>query len=295
MKDSNSENPGIPNEDENIDPAINQAEPTKDTGKSNHPLDLMKHNQIVDQQIKRRNFISFSVFFLLGGAGFVSYKWLYKSPLEPEGGITGDTRIPLRKALNKTELAFRRFFSPNHLVKTYPKSMAAIKVRQNSDIGVDDSGFKPENWSLSIQKGEKEIIKLSMKDINDLPKTEIVFDFKCVEGWDQIQYWGGVTFTDLIKHLGLHEYLKHDYVGMETPNGEYYVGLDMDSAAHPQTILAYEMNGKPLPLNHGAPLRLIIPVKYGIKNIKRIGSIIFSDSRPRDYWAERGYDYYSGL
>jgi DMSO/TMAO reductase YedYZ molybdopterin-dependent catalytic subunit len=71
--------------------------------------------------------------------------------------------------------------------------------------------------------------------------------------------------------------------------------LDMPSVMHPQTMLAYEVNEKALPMEHGAPLRLIIPVKYGIKNLKRIGSISFSDQRPRDYWAELGYDYYSGL
>jgi DMSO/TMAO reductase YedYZ molybdopterin-dependent catalytic subunit len=55
------------------------------------------------------------------------------------------------------------------------------------------------------------------------------------------------------------------------------------------------MNGKPLESLHGAPLRLVIPVKYGIKNIKRIGSIEYTDTRPADYWAERGYDWYAGL
>lgn len=84
-------------------------------------------------------------------------------------------------------------------------------------------------------------------------------------------------------------------MGLETPNGMYYVGLDMDSVLHPQTLLAYEMNDKPLTIDHGAPLRLIVPVKYGIKCLKRIGTIYFSNERPRDYWAEQGYDYYSGL
>ncbi|HEY4108690.1 molybdopterin-dependent oxidoreductase, partial [Puia sp.] len=59
--------------------------------------------------------------------------------------------------------------------------------------------------------------------------------------------------------------------------------------------LCYEMTGQPLPANHGAPLRLIIPVKYGVKNLKRIGRMNFSNDRPRDYWFERGYDYYCGL
>ena len=82
---------------------------------------------------------------------------------------------------------------------------------------------------------------------------------------------------------------------MKTPNKEYYVGVDMPSALHPQTLLAYEMNGAPLTDDHGAPLRLMTPVKYGIKNIKRIGSIEFTTTRPDDYWAERGYDWYAGL
>jgi DMSO/TMAO reductase YedYZ molybdopterin-dependent catalytic subunit len=128
-----------------------------------------------------------------------------------------------------------------------------------------------------------------------LPKTEIVFSFKCVEGWDQISHWGGVKFADVIDHYKLHNETKLAYVSMETPDKGYYVGLDMPSATHPQTLLAYEVNGRPLPVKHGAPLRLIIPVKYGIKNLKRISTIAFSNERPRDYWAERGYDYYSGL
>ena len=85
------------------------------------------------------------------------------------------------------------------------------------------------------------------------------------------------------------------YIGLETPDKAYYVGIDMKSALHPQTILCYEMNGQPLPANQGYPLRLIIPVKYGVKSLKQIGTISFSDQRPRDYWAERGYDYFSGL
>ena len=84
-------------------------------------------------------------------------------------------------------------------------------------------------------------------------------------------------------------------MALETPDGDYYVGLDMASAMHPQTLLCYEMNGEALTSEHGAPLRLVIPVKYGVKNLKRIGKINFSDSRPRDYWAERGYDWYAGF
>ena len=84
------------------------------------------------------------------------------------------------------------------------------------------------------------------------------------------------------------------YVGMRTPDEQYYVGLDMPSALHPQTLLCYEMNGQPLTAGHGAPLRLVTPLKYGIKHLKRIGTISFADTRPKDYWAELGYDWDAG-
>lgn len=253
----------------------------------------VKKELTVDQKISRRNFISFTVFGVLGASAYGGWRWLYKSPVEP-AGITGRAHKPLRRALNKTELAFRRVFSNNNLVKTYPKEMAAKNVRHNSDIGAKNK-LDAAAWTLKVKKISGEILAVTIDEIRSLPKTDIVFDFKCVEGWDQIQHWGGVRFVDFVKHFGLEAETKLDYVGMETPDKGYYVGLDMPSAMHPQTILAYEMNEQPLPVNHGAPLRLIIPVKYGIKNLKRIGSINFSNQRPRDYWAEQGYDYYSGL
>lgn len=248
----------------------------------------------VEQKIRRRNFISFLTFFILGGAAFGGWKWLINAP-EETPDVTAGASKPLRRALNKTELFFRNLFSHKHLAKTYPKEKAASDVRVNGDIGIEDEDFNQENWRLSVRKSKKELLTINIADLRRLPKTEIIFDFKCIEGWDQIQHWGGVRFTDFIAHYKLEEEAKMQYVGMETPNGAYYVGLDMESALHPQTILAYEMNEQPIAPEHGAPLRLIVPVKYGIKSLKRIGTISFSNQRPKDYWAEQGYDYYSGL
>jgi len=249
----------------------------------------------IAQKINRRNFVSFTSFAVLAGGAYGGWRWLYNSPKETPG-VTAGARKPLRKALNKTELFFRRVFSDNNLVKTYPKAMAAKKVRVNSDIGIEASKkFDAATWTLKVIKRGGEVLQVSLQELMALPKTDIIYDFKCVEGWDQVQHWAGVRFTDFIKHYQLEEYTKMEYVGMETPDKTYYVGIDMPSALHPQTILAYEVNDKPLPLVHGAPVRLIVPVKYGIKNLKRIGAISFSNTRPRDYWAEQGYDYYSGL
>ncbi|TLV03375.1 molybdopterin-dependent oxidoreductase [Dyadobacter luticola] len=248
----------------------------------------------LDRKLNRRNFLSFATFAAVGAAAVGGWKWLYHADIEPRK-ITGFTREPLRDVLNKNETLFRKFFSHDHLVKTYPKSEAVKNVRINSLIGLEKEGFDADTWELNVQKSKDQILKLRLDDLKKLPKTEIVFDFKCVEGWDQIQHWGGVKFADFMAHYQLHNQAKMEYVGMKTPNSKYYIGMDMESALHPQTILAYEMNGRPLTIEHGAPLRLIVPVKYGIKNLKRIGTISFSNERPPDFWARLGYDYYSGL
>lgn len=250
---------------------------------------------VPDKNLNRRNFLSFGVFAGLYMAGYGAWRWLYKSA-EETSGVTAGTHKLLRKALNQNELIFQEDFSDNHLVKTYPKSMAAKNVRLNTNIGNVDSNFDVSKWILTVNKKNGTSLRITMDEIKSLPKTEIVYDFKCVEGWDQIQYWGGISFRDFIKHFKLEDQTQYKYVGMATPaEAGYYVGLDMPSAMHPQTLLAYEMNAQPLSIKHGYPLRLIIPVKYGIKNLKRIGTISFSNKRPPDYWAEQGYDYYSGL
>ena len=127
------------------------------------------------------------------------------------------------------------------------------------------------------------------------PKIVMNTELKCIEGWSRVIQWGGARFRDFVARYYADSVNPDQYVAVQTPDGEYYVGLDMASAMHPQTLLCYEMNGQPLQTQHGAPLRLVVPVKYGIKNLKRIGRIDFSDSRPKDYWAERGYDWYAGF
>ncbi|MDQ3252498.1 MAG: molybdopterin-dependent oxidoreductase [Acidobacteriota bacterium] len=147
---------------------------------------------------------------------------------------------------------------------------------------------------------------LTLAELQTLPRVEMTTEFKCVEGWSTIVTWAGARLADFIAQYqpatrnNTPPDARHRpqdlvrYVSMVTPDGGYYVGLDMPSAMHLQTLLAYEMNGQPLTLPHGAPLRLVTPTKYGIKQIKRIGRIAFSDERPADFWAERGYDWYAG-
>jgi len=243
----------------------------------------------IQKQINRRTFISFSVFALLGVAAWKV--WFGIKDAEQSDGV----QKPLRNLLNTDEKIFKPTLSDQHLAKTYPTNQAARNVRVNSNIGTSGAGFDPAAWRLQVQTLDKGPLSVTLDELKALPKTEYAFEFKCIEGWSQVSWWGGVRFSDFINHYGLQKEAALEYVGMSTPDDQYYIGIDRASALHPQTILAYEMTGQTLPVNHGAPLRLIIPVKYGVKNLKRIGKIHFSNDRPRDYWFERGYDYYCGL
>lgn len=287
MEDPEKENPEKENpEKEKAEEA--QAELTENK--------LKKEQETIGQkEIRRRTFVSFTAFIALNAAAYTGWRWLYKKAPIEKAGITSGRKLPLRRALNQTELAFRKIFSRNHLVKTYPKSMAAKKPRQNGDIGLKDQIPDLAKWRLKVKKNANEVLQISLDEIKALPKTDLVFDFKCVEGWDQIQHWAGVKMIDFMQHFKLDEQAKMEYVGLSTPDEAYYVGIDMPSALHPQTILCYELNEKPISAEHGAPLRIMVPVKYGIKSLKNIATMSFSNSRPPDYWAEQGYDYYSGL
>jgi hypothetical protein len=225
--------------------------------------------------------------FLLGSAaavaGYGGWRWLRSRP-EADGLAS-----PFRRAHEFNERVSRAYFSDSRLVRTFPREMAGMP-RVNGDIGMEED-FDPAAWLLRVE-GVPGELNLTLDDIRALPHVEIVTELKCIEGWSNVVHWAGARFADFAARYASS--VRDGYVSLETPGGGYYVGLDMESALHPQTLLCYEMNGVPLTVEHGAPLRLYVPVKYGIKSLKRIGGIRFTNERPRDYWAERGYDWYSG-
>jgi DMSO/TMAO reductase YedYZ molybdopterin-dependent catalytic subunit len=250
-------------------------------------MDEQNEISVSSKKFCNKSIIAFAIFIIMIVAAVFAWKWLRNQPQ-----VAGAQK-PLRKGLAVNEKVFSKTFSNDHLAKTYPVSAAAKNVRVNSLIGLKTP--VDSSWRLKVVRSAGDTLFISLDDLKSLRKTEITYDFKCIEGWSQISHWGGVKFTDFAKKYNLGLQTQMNYVGLSTPDKKYYVGIDMASMMHPQTILAYEMNNKPLPINHGYPLRLIIPVKYGIKNLKRIGTMYFSNTPPPDYWYERGYDYYSGL
>ncbi len=138
---------------------------------------------------------------------------------------------------------------------------------------------------------------LTLSDLQQLPKVEFATEFKCVEGWSQITHWGGFRLRDFLEAYPPEQINGRDprFLYMETPDGNFYGGYDLLAARHPQSLLVTEMSGRPLTEPHGAPLRLHMPIKYGYKQIKRIGLIAYTDTKPDDYWTKLGYDWYAGL
>ena len=182
--------------------------------------------------------------------------------------------------------------------KMSPGSMLAREKILQQRAGRMPRGLEEAGKSFSTLTPGTPGLLLTMDDIVKLPRHEMVTQFKCIEGWSQIVQWRGVRLADLIAafppQLGPDGRLPR-YVYMETPNGDYYVGYDMNVCLHPQTLLVTEMSGSPLTQFHGAPLRLHAPSKYGYKQIKRIGLIAYTNQRPDDYWTRLGYDWYAGL
>lgn len=240
-----------------------------------------------EEELARRTRRSFAALGVGAVAAVGGWVLLNREPLDDEIPRT------LRSVLGfNEEVARAAFFSDRHLVKTFPASGIG-KLIVNGEIGMD-APVDEAAWSLDLASLGGAGAKLNLADVRALPRYEQTFEFKCIEGWSTVTEFAGARLSDFTARFAPGSE-KAAFVGMRTPDEEYYVGLDMPSALHPQTLLAYEMNGQPLTDRHGAPLRLVVPVKYGIKNIKRIARIEYTDKRPADYWAEQGYDYYAGL
>jgi thiosulfate reductase cytochrome b subunit len=246
----------------------------------------------------RRAWFSFSVgltfaVFIIGISS-----WVAKRP-EVDG-----IQSPLRRSLNLNGKIWASFLKPERTAPLPDAPPVGKKPRLNGELGLH-SKLNLNDWELvlvpylrSVEDDPTESRSIKMADIMKLPATTSTALFKCIEGWSEDISYTGVKFTDFMSFYNVgrkSDGSLYKYVALETPDAEYYVSIDMKSMMQSQVMLAYEMNGAPLSMENGAPLRLIIPNKYGIKNLKRIGRIYFSDNRPPDYWEEEGYDWFAGL
>ena len=149
--------------------------------------------------------------------------------------------------------------------------------------------FDERSWRLRVGGETASPLTLDYHALRALPKTEQISTFHCVTGWTVTNvHWGGVRLSDLLS-LVKPAVTAHalEFVSAEYPYTDY---LTMEQAQLHDVMLAYEMNGVPLPREHGAPVRLVIPEMYGYKNVKWLKGINLVRAPQSGYWEQLGYD-----
>ncbi len=149
----------------------------------------------------------------------------------------------------------------------------------------------PPGWKLQIGGRVARPRELSLDDLMKLARTDCRIEHHCVEGWSATADWTGVRLSELAKLVGAEDV---DYVEFMSFDQGYWSSWDRDSAMHPQTLIAYGMNGHPLAPEHGAPVRLYGSVKLGYKQVKYLTAINFLDHETGGYWEGQGYEWFGG-
>jgi DMSO/TMAO reductase YedYZ molybdopterin-dependent catalytic subunit len=149
--------------------------------------------------------------------------------------------------------------------------------------------FDRSRWRLRIDGLVTRPVEVSYDQLLALPRVEQVSTFHCVTGWTVSDvHWAGVRFKDLLALAQpLPEAQAAHFVSAEIPYDDY---LALDTSELPDVMLAYEMDGGPLPQEHGAPVRVVIPDMYGYKNVKWVKQITLVPRQGSGYWEQRGYD-----
>ena len=180
-----------------------------------------------------------------------------------------------------------------------------------SDPARNAHTLKTTPWTVSIEGMVKKPGNYALEDLLKLSAMEErVYRLRCVEGWSMVIPWVGYSVAELIKKvepLGSAKYVEFvtladpktmPYVGSRVLNWPYVEGLRMDEAMHPLSLLAFGMYGEVLPKQSGAPLRLVVPWKYGFKSGKSLVKIRFTDKQPATAWnlaAPQEYGFYSNV
>ncbi len=213
------------------------------------------------------------------------------------GGLACDSGHPRAGFLGTMERLNERFqralFDPVRLAPELPESdqtppglFPAYKIGEVYPV-------PPAGWTLQVGGMVSRPASLSAADLQRLPRTHLRVRHHCVEGWSAVAAWDGVRISEIARLVGADP--KARYVEFRSFEENYYSSWDLESALHPQTILAYGMNGAPLPREYGAPLRLYSAVKLGYKMVKYLSALSFLPARTGGYWEDQGYEWFAGV
>jgi DMSO/TMAO reductase YedYZ molybdopterin-dependent catalytic subunit len=147
-------------------------------------------------------------------------------------------------------------------------------------------------WTLEVNGSVRNPVKLTLEQLAALPRRTQRVNHYCVEGWNAVARWTGVRMSDLARVV--EPTSDASYVDFASFDADYHESWDIDSALHPQTLIAYAMDGHWLGANHGAPARVHSPIKLGYKNTKYLVRVTFMPERNGGYWSDRGYEWFAG-
>jgi len=217
-------------------------------------------------------------------------------------------------------LTVQRFFlSGGQLAPEYAPGDITKIFKPNGTTNPDTSEYNRHvaenfvNWRLIVDGLVAHPLSLSVADLRKLPARTQITRHDCVEGWSCIGQWTGVQLGLLLRAAGVSPQARYavfhcaDNLGGETSKGgaqsagQYYESIDLNDAFHPQTLMAYDMNGQALGVPHGAPVRLRVERQLGYKHAKYVQRIQMVDSfspisgGKGGYWEDRGYEWYAGI
>lgn len=234
------------------------------------------------------------------------------------GGCDRLSQAPqMRGVLHEVDVLDRRlqrWLMGEALAREYPPSAISRAFRANGSTNPSNAAYRAmaasgfAQWRLRVDGLVSRPLSLSLADLRAMPSRTQITRHDCVEGWSCIGEWEGVRLATVLTRAGLQPGARYvifhcaDTLGQTLDGtGQYYESIDLFDAVHPQTILAYAMNGAPLTIPYGAPLRLRVERQLGYKMAKYLMHVQVVNSfagigRGRGgYWEDRGYDWYAGI
>jgi DMSO/TMAO reductase YedYZ molybdopterin-dependent catalytic subunit len=196
--------------------------------------------------------------------------------------------------------AAHRLLTPNSMAREFPRS--AISVPPFPNGKPPKEALAPdaaETWRLQIGGLVAKPITLSVADLKAMPRGAHITALACEEGWSYVAEWIGVPLAHVLKEAGVKPSAR--YMVYHSVQPRWWDSIDMYDAWHPQTLVAYGMNGGELPVGHGGPMRVRVPRQLGYKSIKFVTKITLVESVKGfgkgmgSNAAERGYAWFNGI
>jgi DMSO/TMAO reductase YedYZ molybdopterin-dependent catalytic subunit len=224
----------------------------------------------------------------------------------------------VKRILDSAEILTRtsqRLLIPRKaLAREYSEADISTEFKANGSTDPDDAVYRAmasdgfANWKLKVGGLVAQPLELSLAELRTMPSRTQITRHDCVEGWSCIGKWTGVQLKTVLERAKLKPqaryivfYCADDLGETGTEEGKYYESVGLEDAFHPQSILAYDMNGGPLPIPHGAPLRVRVERQLGYKMAKYVMAIEAVDDMRTirggrgGFWEDLGYEWYAGI